>query len=67
MLLDILEDEACHVSEAQQTALQLVSTANPFTKVALTQRSRVIAFDSSIILIRPKLWLANEDNYYETR
>ncbi|KAF3038414.1 glutamine-dependent NAD(+) synthetase [Didymella keratinophila] len=31
------------------------------------ERSRIIAFDSSIILIRPKLWLANEGNYHETR
>jgi NAD+ synthase (glutamine-hydrolysing) len=33
----------------------------------LIWRSRVIALDGNIILIRPKLWLANEGNYHETR
>lgn len=35
--------------------------------LALTRLSRIIALDGKIILIRPKLWLANEGNYHETR
>lgn len=37
------------------------------TQVFLTRQSRIIALDGNIILIRPKLWLANEGNYHETR
>ncbi|KAF1924532.1 glutamine-dependent NAD(+) synthetase with GAT domain-containing protein [Didymella exigua CBS 183.55] len=59
MLLDILEDEACHAI--------LLDIGMPVKHEQQRLNCRIIALDGNVILICPKLWLANEGNYHEAR
>ncbi|KAF2874616.1 NAD+ synthetase [Massariosphaeria phaeospora] len=59
MLAKILTDESCHGI--------LLDIGMPISHRSLRYNCRVIAIDGRIILIRPKLFLANDGNYREMR
>ncbi|KAF2465588.1 glutamine-dependent NAD(+) synthetase with GAT domain-containing protein [Lindgomyces ingoldianus] len=59
MLLNILNDASCH-SILLDIGMPVIHRNNRFN-------SRIIALNGKIILIRPKLWLANDGNYREMR
>ncbi|KZM23607.1 NAD(+) synthase (glutamine-hydrolyzing) [Ascochyta rabiei] len=59
MLLEILGDETCNEV--------LLDIGMPVKHGKQRLNCRIIALNGKIILIRPKLWLANEGNYNETR
>ncbi|ORX95960.1 carbon-nitrogen hydrolase, partial [Clohesyomyces aquaticus] len=59
MLLDILKDPTCH-GILLDLGMPVMHRNNRFN-------CRIIALDGKILLIRPKLWLANDGNYREMR
>ncbi|KAF2749564.1 NAD+ synthetase [Sporormia fimetaria CBS 119925] len=58
-LLDLLSDETCHGI--------LIDVGMPIQHKNNRYNCRVIALDGKILLIRPKLFLANDGNYREMR
>ncbi|EER26915.1 glutamine-dependent NAD(+) synthetase [Coccidioides posadasii str. Silveira] len=59
MMARILADEECHGI--------LLDIGMPIMHRNLRFNCRVIAIDGKILLIRPKIWLANDGNYREMR
>ncbi|EEP78065.1 glutamine-dependent NAD(+) synthetase synthase [glutamine-hydrolyzing]) [Uncinocarpus reesii 1704] len=59
MMARILADEECHGI--------LLDVGMPIMHRNLRFNCRVIAIDGKILLIRPKVWLANDGNYREMR
>ncbi|KAK3994713.1 hypothetical protein QBC44DRAFT_340606 [Cladorrhinum sp. PSN332] len=59
MLRRLLLDESCHGI--------LLDVGLPILHRNIKYNCRVIALDGKILLIRPKMWLANDGNYREMR
>jgi NAD+ synthase (glutamine-hydrolysing) len=47
--------------------LLIVGIARPITHKDVIYNCRVIIYHGEILLIRPKMWLANDGNYRELR
>ncbi|KAL1741215.1 hypothetical protein HDZ31DRAFT_45915 [Schizophyllum fasciatum] len=67
-------DTELHSWEALQKILSSDATVGivcdigmPVTHKSVTYNCRIICYDKKILLIRPKMWLANDGNYRELR
>ena len=59
VLADILKDESCYGI--------VIDIGMPISFKGVRYNCRVICLDGKILLIRPKVWLANDGNYREMR